>query len=113
MNIWHGLTASSMSAFFHWQQELKGSKLEIGIPNKRSVNHWAKRGRARWGIRRRILRFKQKAGAVFFLNFAVPFLGSKSGPKTGSTKLPSNFLADGSLCVCQVCRQGGGVFECG
>ena len=31
MNIWHGLTASSMNAFFHWEQELQGSKLELAF----------------------------------------------------------------------------------
>ena len=157
MNIWHGVTPSSMSAFFQCEQERDGSKLESAVPNRHSVNRWAKRWRARWGTRRKTLCqgarrnpeiLKREAGA-FFLHIAVPFLGSKSGPKTGSTNLPSNyngqksltpflgpktrlvlfrgpaccnlifalsgdsFLADGSLRGCQVCRQGGVVFERG
>ena len=99
MNIWHGVTPSSNISFFQWEQELDGSKLESAIPNRHSVNRCAKRWRARWGTRRKTLCqgarrnpeiLKQEAGA-FFLHIAVPFLGSKSGPKTGSTNLPSNY----------------------
>ena len=99
MNIWHGVTLSSMSAFFQCEQERDGSKLESAVPNRHSVNRWAKRWRARGGTRRKTLCqgarrnpeiLKQEAGDVF-LHIAVPFLGSKSGPKTGSTNLPSNY----------------------
>ena len=70
---------------------------EIGIPNKHSVTTGQSGGEL-IGVydpelhareRATTEALKQKAGP-FFLHFAVPFLGSKSGPKTGSTKLPSN-----------------------
>ena len=156
MNIWHGVPPSLMSAFFHWEQEVHGSKLEIGIPNKHSVNHRSKRWRAHWGIRRKTLRQgarhngnPQTKGWSLFFAFCGPISGVeiwtqnwvhqvaqqlKSGrkpdPVFGSTKLAwfvpgasllqpffllsgDSYLADGSLRGCQVCRQGGVVFECG
>ena len=82
-----------MNAFFQWEQELR----RFGIPNKHSVTTGQSGGEligvcgAKLYARERASTeaFKQKAGP-FFLHFAIPFLGSKSGPKTGSTKLPSN-----------------------
>ena len=87
MNISHGVAPSSMNAFLHWEQELHGSKLEFGIPKKRSVNQWAKRWRGHWGLRRKTLRqgvrhnpetLKQKAGPVFLACY-----GPISGPISG------------------------------
>ena len=145
-----------MSAFFHWGQEFQGSKLEIDIPNQHSVNHWAERWRAHWGIRRKTLRQgarhngnPQTKGWSLFFAFCGPISGveiwtqnwvhqvaqqlkscRKLDPVFGPPKLAwfvpgasllqpffplsgDSFLADGSLRGCQVCRQGGVVFECG
>jgi len=92
MNISHGVAPSSMNAFLHWEQELHGSKLEIGIPKKRSVNQWAKRWRGHWGICRKTLRqgvrhnpetLKQKAGPVF-VAFCGPISGVEIRPQNWS-----------------------------
>ena len=71
-----------MSAFFHWGQEFQGSKLEIDIPNQHSVNHWAERWRAHWGIRRKTLRQgarhngdPQTKGWSLFFAFCGPISG--------------------------------------
>ena len=105
MNIWHGVTPSSMSAFFQWEQELDGSKLESGIPNRHSVNHWAKRWRARWGTRRKTLRqgarrnpeiLKQEAGAFFYI-LRSHFWGRNLDPKLGPPICPAIKIRQKSL----------------
>ena len=81
MAWWHGVTPSSMSAFFQWEQ------LESGIPNRPSVNH-CKAVASSLGHTAQDFTpgsapqsgNPQTRGRCLFLHIAVPFLGSKSGP---------------------------------
>ena len=82
-----------MSAFFQWEQELRrlafltNTQSTTGQSGGELIGVYGAKLYAR--ERAATEELKQKSDP-FFLHFAVPFLGSKSGPKTGSTKLPSN-----------------------
>ena len=104
-NTNHCQAPSAMDTFLKWEEAFHGQKLDMGVPNKRMVNKWVQRWRARRGVRRKVLKqvvsrdpavLRDKARAsqlttfcLLFWGWLAPFLGPECGPKNGS---PSCFM---------------------
>ena len=95
MNIWHGVAPSSL--FFTGSRSSMAPSWRVAFltgtqstTGQSGVELIGAHGAKLYARERAAIRKSSNKRQVPFLHIAVLFLGSKSGPKTGSTNLPSN-----------------------